>query len=71
MRAMIAAAAVSLVCVFNVTAQQHNVDTQKSTLTIHVGKTARSRHWDMSTKFTQRFTAVPQTPALILPSKYT
>jgi hypothetical protein len=68
MRAMIAAAAVSLVCVFNVTAQQHNVDTQKSTLTIHV---ARSRHWDMSTKFPQRFTAVPQTPALILPSKYT
>jgi polyisoprenoid-binding protein YceI len=28
-----------LVCVLGVSAQQHNVDTQKSTLTIHVGKT--------------------------------
>jgi polyisoprenoid-binding protein YceI len=32
-------AAASLVCVLGVSAQQHNVDTQKSTLTIHVGKT--------------------------------
>ena len=32
-------AAASLVCVPGVSAQQHNVDTQKSTLTIHVGKT--------------------------------
>jgi polyisoprenoid-binding protein YceI len=39
MRAMIAVAGVSLVCLFNVSAQQRNVDTQKSTLTIHVGKT--------------------------------
>jgi polyisoprenoid-binding protein YceI len=31
-------AAASLVCVLGVSAQQHNVDTQKSTLTIHVGK---------------------------------
>jgi len=29
----------SLVCTLGVNAQQHNVDTQKSTLTIHVGKT--------------------------------
>jgi polyisoprenoid-binding protein YceI len=39
---MIAVAVVSMVCVFNVfsvSAQQRNVDTQKSTLTIHVGKT--------------------------------
>jgi polyisoprenoid-binding protein YceI len=32
-------AAASLVCVLGMSAQQHNVDTQKSTLTIHVGKT--------------------------------
>ncbi len=32
-------AAVSLVCVLDLGAQQHNIDTQKSTLTIHVGKT--------------------------------
>src|SRR6202166_4683195 len=32
-------AAASLVCVLGVSAQQHNIDTQKSTLTIHVGKT--------------------------------
>jgi polyisoprenoid-binding protein YceI len=31
-------ATASLVCVLGVSAQQHNVDTQKSTLTIHVGK---------------------------------
>ena len=28
-----------LVCVLGVSAEQHNIDTQKSTLTIHVGKT--------------------------------
>src|SRR5438477_7913589 len=32
-------AATSLLCVMNVGAQQHSVDAQKSTLTIHVGKT--------------------------------
>ena len=32
-------AATSLVCVLIASAQQHNIDTQKSTLTIHVGKT--------------------------------
>ena len=32
-------AAMSLVCVFQVSAQQRNIDRQKSTLTIHVGKT--------------------------------
>jgi polyisoprenoid-binding protein YceI len=32
-------AAASCVCVQGVSAQQHNIDTQKSTLTIHVGKT--------------------------------
>jgi polyisoprenoid-binding protein YceI len=31
--------AASFVCVLGVSAQQHNLDTQKSTLTIHVGKT--------------------------------
>jgi hypothetical protein len=31
--------AVSLVCILGLSAQQHNVDTQKSTLTIHIGKT--------------------------------
>ena len=29
----------SVVCVLGASAQQHNIDTQKSTLTIHVGKT--------------------------------
>src|SRR3984893_1396998 len=38
MRTMFLAAA-SLVCVLGVSAQQHAIDTQKSTLTIHVGKT--------------------------------
>ena len=32
-------AAASLVCVMGVSAQQHNIDTQNSTLMIHVGKT--------------------------------
>jgi len=32
-------AAASLMCVLGVSAQQHNIDTKKSTLTIHVGKT--------------------------------
>lgn len=32
-------AAASLVCVMGASAQQHNIDTQNSTLTIHVGKT--------------------------------
>ena len=31
--------AMSLICVLGVSAQQHKIDTQKSTLTIHVGKT--------------------------------
>jgi hypothetical protein len=30
--------AASLACLLGVSAQQHNIDTQKSTLTIHVGK---------------------------------
>ena len=38
MRALFVAAA-SLVCALGLSAQQHNIDTQKSTLTIHVGKT--------------------------------
>ena len=39
MRRIVFLAAASLVCVLSVSAQQHNIDTQKSTLTIHVGKT--------------------------------
>src|ERR1700722_13140429 len=39
MRSILVVAAMSLVGVFQVSAQQRNVDTQKSTLTIHVGKT--------------------------------
>jgi hypothetical protein len=39
MRRILLVAAASLVCVLGVSAQQHNVDTQKSTLTIHIGKT--------------------------------
>src|ERR1700722_13037133 len=39
MRWSIFLAAASLVCVLGASAQQHDIDTQKSTLTIHVGKT--------------------------------
>ena len=39
MRRTVFLAATSLVCVLGVSAQQHNIDTWKSTLTIHVGKT--------------------------------
>ena len=39
MRSILVVAAMSVVCVFQVRAQQRNIDTQKSTLTIHVGKT--------------------------------
>jgi hypothetical protein len=39
MRRSVFLAATSLVCVPGVIAQQHNIDTQKSTLTIQVGKT--------------------------------
>jgi polyisoprenoid-binding protein YceI len=39
MKSMIAVAAMSLVCVCEVSAQQRNIDPQKSTLTIRVGKT--------------------------------
>jgi polyisoprenoid-binding protein YceI len=39
MRRILLLAAASLVCALGVSAQQHNIDTQKSTLTIHVGKT--------------------------------
>jgi YceI-like protein len=39
MRSILVAGLMSLLCVFCVSAQQRNIDTQKSTLTIHVGKT--------------------------------
>ncbi len=39
MKRTIFLAAASLACVLGLSAQQHSVDTQKSTLTIHVGKT--------------------------------
>src|SRR5450631_2355745 len=39
MRRTVFLAAASWVCGLGVSAQQHNIDTQKSTLTIHVGKT--------------------------------
>jgi polyisoprenoid-binding protein YceI len=39
MRQTVFLAAASLACVLGVSAQQHNIETQKSTLTIHVGKT--------------------------------
>jgi hypothetical protein len=39
MRRTVFLAAASLVCVLSVSAQQQNIDTQKSTLTILVGKT--------------------------------
>src|ERR1700735_1660727 len=39
MRRIVLLAGMSLMCALGVSAQQHNIDTQKSTLTIHVGKT--------------------------------
>jgi polyisoprenoid-binding protein YceI len=39
MRRTVFLATASLICVLGVSAQQHSIDTQKSTLTIHVGKT--------------------------------
>ena len=39
MKSILGVTAMSLMCVFQASAQQRNVDTQKSTLTIHVGKT--------------------------------
>jgi len=39
MRRAVFLAAMGLMCVLGVSAQQHNIDTQKSTLTIYVGKT--------------------------------
>jgi polyisoprenoid-binding protein YceI len=39
MKSMLVVAAMSFVYVFGVNAQQRNIDAQKSTLTIHVGKT--------------------------------
>jgi polyisoprenoid-binding protein YceI len=39
MRRSIFLVAASLTCVLGASAQQHDIDTQKSTLTIHVGKT--------------------------------
>ena len=39
MRRTVFLAAVSLMWVLGMSAQEHNIDTQKSTLTIHVGKT--------------------------------
>jgi polyisoprenoid-binding protein YceI len=39
MRQTVLLAAMSLMCALGVSAQQHKIDTQKSTLTIHVGKT--------------------------------
>src|SRR5450432_4274290 len=39
MRRIVFLAAASLLCVLRASAQQHNIDAQKSTLTIHVGKT--------------------------------
>jgi polyisoprenoid-binding protein YceI len=39
MRQIVFLAAASLMCALGVNAQQHGIDTQKSTLTIHVGKT--------------------------------
>jgi polyisoprenoid-binding protein YceI len=39
MRRAVFLVAMNLMCVLGVSAQQHNIDTEKSTLTIHVGKT--------------------------------
>ena len=39
MRRSAVLAAASLLCILCVSAQQHNIDTQKSTLTIYIGKT--------------------------------
>ena len=71
MRRTVFLAAMSWMCVLSVSAQQHNIDTQKSTLAIHVSKTGVFSAWDTSTKCTRRFTAARQTQARILRLKYT
>src|ERR1700738_2922534 len=57
MRRTVFLAIASLVCGLGVSAQQHNIDTQKSTLTIHVGIRAHCQGWDTNTKCVRRFTA--------------
>ena len=73
MRRTVFVAAVILLSGMGAAAQQHNnIDAQKSSLTIHVGKTGvDSQGWDTNTKFARPFTAVRQTPALTLRLKYT
>jgi hypothetical protein len=58
----------SLLCVSGLGAQQKTIDTQKSTMIIHVGKTRTSQHWVTSTKYAPQFTAAqlaaPRSPRL-------
>ena len=71
MRRIVLLAAASLVCVPGVSAQQHNIDTQKSTLTIHVGKTGAFSGLGHEHEVRARpFTAAWPTPARILRLKY-
>lgn len=64
-------AAMSLMCVLSVSAQQHNIDTQKSTLTIHVGKTGVFSGLGHEHEVHAPITAARQTQARILRLKYT
>jgi len=64
--------AATLVCVLGVNAQQHNIDTQKSALTIHVGKTGAFSALGHEHEVRALITAaVRRTPARILRLKCT
>jgi len=71
MRRIAFLAAMSLMCVLDTSAQQHKIDTQKSTLTIHVGKTGVFSGLGHGTKCARRFGAVRRTRTRRLRLKYT
>lgn len=70
MRRTVFLAAAILVCALAVSAQQHNIDTQKSTLTIHVGKTGMFSGLGHEHEVRARSTVAPPTPARIPRLKY-
>jgi hypothetical protein len=60
----------SLICVFGLSAQQRNIDTQKSTLTIHVGKTGAFSAFGHEHEIHAPIRSGTRTRVPILPLKY-